>query len=464
MKQHLQIDKYPIFIPDRLNIEHDLENYGDKKLKSHINKFKYLIHLLYVTPLTNRRYYKILTATTKSVTKRIHIPLSGKRLSYMFGERYYKKILDVSKELKYIESTDHWIIGEKSIGYRLTKNLRNQTYKRDHITSPILIRKILQGKSSYELDEVGRLLFDKLKELDFDFDSAKQYLNDCINDGTYQPLDVRYLSRKLMIDSWKYQGIRAKVDNKGFRLHTNLTNLAKELRQYLSWQGNKLVGIDISNSQPFFLIGRLIEYYHPSNKRTLTTYYDEVVPFDSKILIDSISNMYQSILTGSVPSYDLTILEKLPPDVQNYIYLTVTGKLYDTLLELKNREWESNNTREEIKTNVLTLFYQKEIDDQTSKLKEVFKFIFPNVFKYIEISKRRDYRNFPISLQRAESDMILRTICKRILGEQPDIPIFTIHDSIFSIEEHIPYIKKVINEEIFKKYSILPNLKVESYP
>lgn len=464
MKQNPQINHYPVFIPPELNIDPDLENYGDKSLKKHIDKFKYLIHLLYVTPLTNRKYYKELTATTKSVSKRIYIPLSGKRLSYLFGERYYKKILDASKQLKYIESTDHWIIGEKSIRYRLTKQLRNQTYKRDFITNPILIRKIIQGKSSNDLDEISRLLFDKLKELDFDFESAKKYLTDRITDGMYKPMDAKYLSRKLMIDLWKHHGIRAKVDNKGFRLHTNLTNLPKELRQFLSWKGNKLQGIDISNSQPFFLILRLIDYYHPSKSYKLTTYYNEVVPFDINLLIGSITKMYQSNLTDSVPSYDLTILEKLPSDVQHYIYLTITGKLYDTLLEIKNREWQTNNTREEIKTNVLTLFYQKEVDDQTSTLKEVFKYIFPNVFKYIEVSKRRDYRNFPISLQKSESDMILRTICKRILAEKPAIPIFTIHDSIFSIQKYIPYIKKVINKEIFKEYSILPNLKIESYP
>lgn len=462
MERNPQINNYPIFIPKELDVDKDLETYGDKNLKKHKDKFKYLIHLLYVTPLTNRRYYKQLTATVKSVSKRIYIPQSGKKLSYLFGERYYKNILDCSKELKYIESTDYWIIGEKSIGYRLTKQLRQQTYKRDFIENPFLIKKILQSKSPDSLDDIGKKLYEKLKELDFDFKSSEKYLYDCLKRGKYNPTDNKYISRKLMIDFWKYHGIRAKIDQKGFRLHTNLTNLPKELRQFLSWKGNKLQGIDISNSQPFFLILRLIEYYHPSRTYNLTSYYDDV-PFDSNLLVDIITNTYQSNISDTIPSYDLTVIGKLPNDVQHYIYLTITGKLYEYLLEIKTEGWGKIHTREEIKTNILTLFYQKELDDQTSILKELFKHIFPNVFKYIEISKRRDYKKFPISLQKTESDMILRTICKRILSEKPDIPIFTIHDSILSTNEHIPYITTIMNEEIFKRYSILPNLKIESY-
>ena len=240
MVRNPQINNYPIFIPKELDIDKDLDTYGDKILKKHKDKFKYLIHLLYVTPLTNRRYYKQLTATVKSVSKRIHIPLSGKKLSQLFGERYYKKILDCSKELKYLESTNHWIIGEKSIGYRLTKQLRSQIYKRDFIENPILIKKILKSKSSDSLDDIGKKLYEKLKELDFDFDSAQKYLDECLKRGEYNPTDNKYLSRRLMIDSWKYHGIRAKIDEKGFRLHTNLTNLPKELRQFLSWKGKKL--------------------------------------------------------------------------------------------------------------------------------------------------------------------------------------------------------------------------------
>jgi hypothetical protein len=85
------------------------------------------------------------------------------------------------------------------------------------------------------------------------------------------------------------------------------------------------------------------------------------------------------------------------------------------------------------------------------------------VFKVIELSKINDYRKFSVGLQKIESDMVLRTICKRIFDEKPDIPIFTIHDSILSTPENIEYIKRIMNEEFYKKMTILPELKIEDY-
>jgi hypothetical protein len=175
---------------------------------------------------------------------------------------------------------------------------------------------------------------------------------------------------------------------------------------------------------------------HPSRIYNLTSYYNHIVSFDSNLLVDTITKTYQSQMSDTIPSYDLTVLENLPYDFQHYIYQTITGKLYDFFLEEKIKGWVGNQTREKIKTNVFTLFYQEEEDNQSSIMKEMFKQAFPNVFKYIEISKNRDYKKFSISLQKTESDMILRTICKRILSEKPSIPIFTIHDSILSTSEH----------------------------
>ena len=43
-----------------------------------------------------------------------------------------------------------------------------------------------------------------------------------------------------------------KVDDYG-RIHTNLTNLPKMLRQYLAVDGERLANIDISESQPLFM-------------------------------------------------------------------------------------------------------------------------------------------------------------------------------------------------------------------
>jgi hypothetical protein len=45
---------------------------------------------------------------------------------------------------------------------------------------------------------------------------------------------------------------RFDVDDYG-RVHTNITNLKRSLRKYLSVRGRRLVNVDIASSQPLFL-------------------------------------------------------------------------------------------------------------------------------------------------------------------------------------------------------------------
>jgi hypothetical protein len=43
------------------------------------------------------------------------------------------------------------------------------------------------------------------------------------------------------------------VDKKGNRVHTNLTNLASDLRSFITYEDRKLGQVDLKNSQPFLL-------------------------------------------------------------------------------------------------------------------------------------------------------------------------------------------------------------------
>ncbi len=210
---------------------------------------------------------------------------------------------------------------------------------------------------------------------------------------------------------------------------------------------------------------KILEFYKSNHTDTIPTDI-----FDTTKLINHINTSISTHLPHIMQPiehspYDMTVL---PYDVQNYIYLTLTGDLYDYLKEQKIIYWEhikrkKKETRKSAKENIFTIFYQKEDSERSSVAKEIFKIVFPNVFKVIEISKSKDYRKFSIGLQRIESDMVLRTICKRIFDEKPAIPIFTIHDSILSTPDNIEYIKRIMNEELYKKIAILPELKVEDY-
>lgn len=58
------------------------------------------------------------------------------------------------------------------------------------------------------------------------------------------------LARLKHLQRWRVEGVcRLKRDRAGWRLHSPVTRLASELRQFLSFNGEPLVGIDCKNSQ-----------------------------------------------------------------------------------------------------------------------------------------------------------------------------------------------------------------------
>ena len=75
--------------------------------------------------------------------------------------------------------------------------------------------------------------------------------------------------------------------------------------------------------------------------------------------------------------------------------------------------------------------------------------------------KKEDYRKLAINLQRAEADLMINKVCKRISIERPEIFITTIHDSILTTEENKSYICNVILNEFERNFNLKPSLKIE---
>lgn len=75
-----------------------------------------------------------------------------------------------------------------------------------------------------------------------------------------------------------------------------------------------------------------------------------------------------------------------------------------------------------------------------------------NAYKHInELMNRVDYILLFHIMQHLESILMIEVISRRIAAEKPHLPFFTVHDSIATFSEEVPYIKQVIKEE-FKRY------------
>lgn len=75
-----------------------------------------------------------------------------------------------------------------------------------------------------------------------------------------------------------------------------------------------------------------------------------------------------------------------------------------------------------------------------------------NAYEHIdELMNRVDYILLSHIMQHLESILMIEVISRRIAAEKPHLPFFTVHDSIATFSEEVPYIKQVIKEE-FKRY------------
>ena len=75
--------------------------------------------------------------------------------------------------------------------------------------------------------------------------------------------------------------------------------------------------------------------------------------------------------------------------------------------------------------------------------------------------KKNKSNLLPILLQRIESEIILNRVAKRIERERPELPIFTIHDSVVTTVGNELYIQCVMKDEMDKAINLRPNTEIE---
>ena len=97
-----------------------------------------------------------------------------------------------------------------------------------------------------------------------------------------------------------------------------------------------------------------------------------------------------------------------------------------------------------------------------SRMKDVFKELFPSVAEVIRVHKTKDYRFLPRLLQNIEANFIINGVCRRLMVEMQDAPVYTIHDSILTIRPFVEPIRQIMVEE-FARLGLTPTLHEKDY-
>ena len=159
--------------------------------------------------------------------------------------------------------------------------------------------------------------------------------------------------------------------------------------------------------------------------------------------------------TGGCPKARAVNNALLSDDEQWFVELCEQGRLYEQLMETAEipvRSWA--------KEAMFEILYGR--NTLRTPAKSCFTDMFPKVAEVVRVHKRKDHRFLARLLQNVESDFVINTVCRRLMMEHPEIPVFTIHDSILTTPEHVEYVTGVFQDE-FWELGIAPRLQVTNY-
>jgi hypothetical protein len=377
----------------------------DTLLFNHKLNIKFRYHILYIVYHIRTYPFK-----NKSFKDGDYVPIKLEYLRKLISFDYTKILLQAMIESKILKSDNRYVIGGKSKGYSILEDIIKTKFYLEPMEDKKLAFKIKNKlKESTDLilkREDGYSYVTKcMNNLEMDYIEANKYLNS-------KNISLNIKSKlKMMVDI--FHDKFATIDDKGHRLHNNLTNIASPLRRTLRYNGNSLVQCDLKNSQPLLLIAMFNRCFLPKEET------------DKYLNVVCNIGFYEFF----AEKLEVTLTDNNRSDFKKKIF---GGVLFD-----KNRK-------------VL------------SKYEEVFKQEFPLMFYCLRDMKKEDYKSISIELQKLESNFIFICIDK-IRKENKDIELLTIHDSICCIDGKEQIIYKVMIEEFFRIFGIVPKIKIEKF-
>jgi len=372
----------------------------------------------------------------------------------------YKQYINHMLEHGFILTDMEYFPGRKSKGYKISWKHNSDTtinlipiqtsVARKHKIKDNKVRIAKNKKTEKKYPHLTKWFNEKLK---IDSRSAKIKLNELFPvqkggiKGTKKGEASRFAKRTKAIYSItkiENQNFYYNVDDNVGRFHSNLTNIKKELRNYTTYDGERLVNVDIKNSQPFF--STLL--FNPA-------FYEE----KSKIInIYNIPSSIQLLTYTSSFSSSLSTIIMLGKTLQNtdykeykeYLDMVDSGSFYSLLNTKLYPDLPYNKSK--LKKIIFVVFFSNNrfIGQPEAQIKRDFRNAFPMVYKLFALIKKKNHRALSHLLQRIESVIIIERVTKRISLEKPDLPIFTIHDSVVTIQRNENYVARIIKEEVKK--------------
>jgi hypothetical protein len=207
------------------------------------------------------------------------------------------------------------------------------------------------------------------------------------------------------------------------RVHTNVANLPAQFRRYMRLDGRELDSVDINTSQPLLLALLLKKQAREEEadrpQAVCDTYCDD--------------------------------------GLTDYLAHCLDGTVYDRLAG------KTGYNRDEVKPLFLAVAYGHP-DHMDTKVGRAMRSLYPAVFDAIvDLNYRLGHGGLPRLMQTLESQVMIGRVAARLVRENPEMPLLTVHDSILVPVEFVPVVQTVIAEEWAAEFGVVPRTKASSF-
>ncbi|MDA9343565.1 hypothetical protein N9R06_00525 [Algibacter sp.] len=463
MKTLINKKKIGVWLPKRLfqALKREIQVYNQSTDENQLNlaKAAYIMNLLFHIPLSREKKYEdgwipICSETLRRIynypiyikflqnegflDKRIkeYSTSSNECRKYKLGMTYMKHILD----FHWVEDNTHFI--KRTNEYKIDR-MELADVKCAHLTkwfNPELLT----------IDYTSAMKFVK-----------ENYHEDShINKRNKRILTIKSIQNKC----WNYS--RQGLDN---RLHSIFTSLPKDLRRFVRYNQEELISLDIKNSQPFIYASLLNQLLNPSINR-LNNYlnneynilhtsimsevfrntlnYNEIEVFINQVLDGTFYELYGDLL------YNEGLVSK---DVFGHCYISQPKKIRGTWVNIQTKYETLRKASKDIV--IQSLFSSEKCH---SKFINIFMNKYPEIYRITQFIKANREKNyFPVLLQNIEANCVLDYCTRRISEIYPDMPLFTIHDSIVTTTQYEHILKMEFNRLLGLYFGINPKLETE---
>jgi len=420
--------------------------YGLTNIKSHLDKFYFLIDYLYCY-----RFTKIDKDGEGHAFQ--YVPLNSRKLKKVMGDKYYKPIINILIDAEVIDYSDQYSTYHHfSKGARLkpafmlnyATDTRIKFFKKNGSVTKNIDRLSLMKVKTYPPALID-WLNTQFRKISIDEHQAKFYINYRLNKYNTHPTDAisqvanppsfysqeQYDFDWYAIESMTHKYISVISNEITHRLYCQFSNMSKRLRLFIKFNNDLAHCVDIKNSQPL-----LLALYLKNDPGV--NYSAEV---DNLLQVCLEGRFYSSIMNGT------GIEDKAHVKDQVYTYI-LFGRSY------------GENTKSKVLSYFRTTYptIHAYLNDylKTDGLFNSDDPVIQDIMRLKGYSKRDSYKIMSVYLQRIEAEIMIQGVMKKCF--ELNIPSFPLHDAIFTTSEKLHLVKSIIINEFKERYNIKPPL------